>query len=80
MAGRSIEKLSKVLGHYSIVMTENYAHLRPDLFVDEERAALRLDLSGGAAEPLELGPRTGRALEEVSPSPRNQKEKAGAAL
>jgi integrase len=57
MQGRSIEKLSKILGHYSVVVTEKYAHLRPDLFVDEERAAIPLDLSPGTAELGTLGPR-----------------------
>jgi site-specific recombinase XerD len=32
MAGRSIEELKELLGHYSLIMTERYAHLRPDLF------------------------------------------------
>jgi integrase len=30
MAGHSIEKLSKILGHSSIVVTEIYAHLKPE--------------------------------------------------
>lgn len=32
MAGHSIEKLSKILGHSSIVVTEVYAHLKPESF------------------------------------------------
>lgn len=32
LAGNSIEKLCAILGHYSVVMTERYAHLRPELF------------------------------------------------
>jgi hypothetical protein len=32
MGGGSIEKLKEILGHDSVVMTERYAHLRPDLF------------------------------------------------
>jgi integrase len=32
LAGGSIEKLKEILGHYSVVMTERYAHLKPDLF------------------------------------------------
>ena len=31
LAGNSIEKLSAILGHYSVVMTERYAHLHPEL-------------------------------------------------
>ena len=32
LAGGSIGKLKEILGHYSVVMTERYTHLRPDLF------------------------------------------------
>ena len=50
MAGGSIEKLSKTLGHASVRQTEVYAHLRPDLFTDADRNTVRVDLSpaGGA--------------------------------
>jgi integrase len=30
MAGHSIEKLSKILGHSSVLVTEHYAHLKPE--------------------------------------------------
>jgi hypothetical protein len=36
-----------VLGHYSVVMTERYAHLKPDLFSAKDMAVLDLDLSEG---------------------------------
>src|SRR2546428_2145130 len=39
MAGASIEKLKEILGHYSVVMTERYAHLRPDSFPRATRSA-----------------------------------------
>ena len=57
MAGRSIEELKEILGHYSVVMTERYAHLRPDLFRDGARQALAVDLSttGGDVRRLENG-------------------------
>jgi hypothetical protein len=29
LGGNSIEKLAATLGHYSVVMTGHYAHLRP---------------------------------------------------
>ncbi len=49
LGGGSIEKLSKIMGHSSIVVTERYAHLRPDLFPDSDYAHLRIDL--GAEGP-----------------------------
>lgn len=66
LQGRSIEKISKILGHYSVVMTERYAHLRPDLFVDEERAAIPLDLAPGSAEPAEIGQTTASRPDRAS--------------
>lgn len=48
LAGNSIEKLATILGHYSVVMTERYAHLRPDLFSDKDLSTLALDMSPGA--------------------------------
>ena len=41
----SIEKLAAVLGHSSTVVTERYAHLRPDLFSARERDLLKVDLA-----------------------------------
>ncbi len=51
MAGGSIEKLKELLGHYSVVVTERYAHLRPDLFTARDLATIEIDLSPGAAAP-----------------------------
>lgn len=44
LAGGSIEKLSKVLGHYSVVVTERYTHLRPDLFSAKDLGTVAVDL------------------------------------
>ena len=32
-----MEHLSKILGHSSLVITQRYAHLRPDLFAKDVR-------------------------------------------
>jgi integrase len=44
LAGNSIEKLRDVLGHYSVVVTERYAHLRPEHFTSKDLATLALDM------------------------------------
>jgi len=50
MAGGSIEKLKEILGHYSVVMTERYAHLKPELFTPKDMAVIDLDLAAGPAD------------------------------
>jgi len=56
MAGRSIEELKELLGRHSVVVTERYAHLRPDLFPPEALSALRVDLMPGKdAPPARIG-------------------------
>jgi len=54
---RVTEKLAKVMGHGSIVVTERYAHLRPDLFREEDYGLLDVDLLKPAAEvvPIDHG-------------------------
>jgi integrase len=47
MAGASIEKLKEILGHYSVVVTERYAHLRPDLFPASDLGLIEVDLHSG---------------------------------
>jgi hypothetical protein len=54
LSGGSIEKLSNVLGHYSVVLTERYVHLRPDLFADRDLAAIPLDLGVRAPNPVPI--------------------------
>ena len=59
MSGGSIEKLKEMLGHYSVVVTERYTHLRTDLFADRDRSAMAIDLRAGAPNPVPLGAKTG---------------------
>ena len=56
MAGGSIEKLKEILGHYSVVVTERYAHLRPDLFSPADLATITLDLAPPGVEVVALDP------------------------
>jgi len=56
LSGNSIEKLSAILGHYSVVMTR-YAHLRPVLFTQADLATIAVDLRKSGAKVGELGHR-----------------------
>jgi integrase len=53
--GGSIEKLSKILGHYSVVVTERYVHLRPDLFAPRDLDTIPMDLGAGSESPVQIG-------------------------
>lgn len=55
MNGGSIEKLKEMMGHYSVVVTERYAHLRPDLFVARDFGTISVDLSQSRAAPVQIG-------------------------
>ena len=46
LAGGSIEKLKEIMGHSSVVVTERYAHLKPELFRAADYALLNVDLVG----------------------------------
>ncbi len=59
MAGGSIEKLKEILGHYSVVVTERYAHLRPDLFPASDLGTIALELVPKAAAVAHLGRKMG---------------------
>ena len=45
MNGGSIEKLREILGHSTVLVTERYAHLKPELF--QEADLLRADVALG---------------------------------
>lgn len=82
MAGRSIEELKEILGHYSVVVTERYAHLRPDLFAAGAHQALSVDLSATGNDVVEMENGQSRASRPArrSVSDRKQGRSAGAAL
>jgi len=67
MAGGSIEKLKEILGHYSVVVTERYAHLKPEFFTARDLETIDLDLRPGrpAARPIEDRMRTAPAGHRV---------------
>jgi len=44
LSGGSIEKLKEMMGHYSVIVTEGYAHLRPDLFPVSDLGTIALEL------------------------------------
>src|SRR5207253_8826736 len=77
LAGGSIEKLKEILGHYSVVMTERYAHLRPDLFSRNDLATIAVDLRPGSASPGTIGPEMAPGGQEQRKS---QTRMAGTAL
>jgi integrase len=62
LAGGSIEKLKEILGHYSVVMTERYAHLRPDLFSVRDLATIDLDLNASEPDPGPSGTENGHEM------------------
>jgi integrase len=47
LGGGSIEKLSAMMGHSSTIVTQRYAHLRPELFTSRDFGHMDVDLAGG---------------------------------
>ena len=45
LGGGSIEKLSAVMGHSSTIVTQRYAHLRPELFTSRDFGHMDVDLA-----------------------------------
>lgn len=62
LGGGSIEKLSKILGHASVVTTERYSHLRADLFRQSDYDVMPADLSSPMGNVVSL-PRSSRPNE-----------------
>lgn len=64
LGGGSIEKLKEILGHYSVVVTERYTHLRTDLFSPKDHATISVDLGPGKAVPGRIGQTLGSGAPE----------------
>jgi integrase len=47
LGGGSIEKLSAIRGHSSVLVTQRYAHLRPELFTERDFGHMDVDLTAG---------------------------------
>jgi integrase len=61
MGGGSIEVLKEILGHHSVVVTERYAHLKPDHFPATTGQIIGVDLSeNGQISARRLGKPLGR--------------------
>jgi hypothetical protein len=60
LCGGSLEKLANVMGHSSVVVTERYAHLKPDLFREEDYELLDVDLVKPPARVLALDLEAGK--------------------
>lgn len=47
MAGGSLEKLRQIMGHSTVLVTERYAHLKPELFGDADMERANVPLKAG---------------------------------
>jgi integrase len=80
LEGGSIEVLKEILGHYSVVVTERYTHLRPDLFADRERSTIPLALNPQRPLPVQIGQSLGSGSRVPPHNPLILKTKAGVVL
>lgn len=55
LSGGSMEKLSQMMGHSSTIVTQRYAHLRPDLYPEADFGVLTVDLHAKRGEVVDLG-------------------------
>jgi len=62
LGGGTIEQLREILGHSTVLVTERYAHLRPDAFGPAERTRVTVDLSSPTGRIIALP----RAADRVS--------------
>src|SRR5499427_1732097 len=56
LAGGSIEKLKEIMGHSSVIVTERYAHLKPELFRAADFELLNVDV-GCEVQVVQLKPK-----------------------
>ncbi len=54
MGGESIERLRDILGNSSVVATDRYSHLRPDLLRASSYDAVKVDLPRPAGDVVSL--------------------------
>jgi hypothetical protein len=88
LSGGSIEKLKEILGHYSVIVTERYAHLRPDLFPAADLGLIALELKPRVAlssidqraKNGAIGHSLATRIKGQPPTIGNKIEKTGAAL
>ena len=59
LSSGAIEKLKEILGHYSVIVTERYTHLRPDLFAQSDLGTIPLSLRPGDVFAVHIGQQLG---------------------
>jgi integrase len=54
LQGGAIEELRDIMGHSTVMVTERYAHIRPDLFASSSMRRLAVDLTAAGAKVLPM--------------------------